>query len=189
MLDRLVLVRHGETEWSVERRHTGRTDVPLTELGRQEAARMRGTLAGFGFSAVFTSPLSRARDTAILAGLDPSIDVDLVEWDYGIYEGITTDAIRESIRDWSVWTYPIEGGESIEHVAERADRVIDRVVALDGTVALVAHAHLLRVLGARWLDLAPVEGRRFVLDTGGVSVLGWERENRVILRWNDPVTG
>ena len=189
MVDQLVLVRHGETEWSVERRHTGRTDVQLTQQGRSEATHIRDTLTRFDFTAVFSSPLSRALETAQLAGLDPAIDADLVEWDYGRYEGITTAEIRTSLPNWSVWTAPIPDGESLEEVAERTDRVIERVLPLDGTVALVAHAHLLRVLGARWLELDPVEGRRLVLDTGTMSVLGWERENRVIQRWNDPCGG
>ncbi len=188
MVDQLVLVRHGETEWSVERRHTGRTDVQLTERGRAEATQIRAALAVFDFTAVFASPLSRALDTARLAGLDPVIDDDLVEWDYGRFEGVTTAEIRASVPNWSVWTHPILDGESLDDVAARVDRVIERVVALDGTVALVAHAHLLRVLGARWLELDRVEGRRLVLDTGTVSVLGYERETRVIHRWNDPCT-
>ena len=189
MVDQLVLVRHGETEWSVERRHTGRTDIQLTQQGRSEATHIRDALTRFDFTAVFSSPLSRALETAQLAGLDPAIDADLVEWDYGRYEGITTAEIRTSLPNWSVWTAPIPDGESLEEVAERTDRVIERVLRLDGTVALVAHAHLLRVLGARWLELDPVEGRRLVLDTGTMSVLGWERENRVIQRWNDPCAG
>ncbi len=189
MVDQLVLVRHGETEWSVERRHTGRTDVQLTERGRAEAAHIRSALARFDFTAVFSSPLSRALETAQLAGLDPTIDDDLVEWDYGEFEGITTAEIRTSVPNWSVWTHAIPDGESLDDVSGRADRVIERVVALDGAVALVAHAHLLRVLGARWLELDPVEGRRLLLDTGTMSVLGWERENRVIHRWNDPCAG
>lgn len=189
MIDQLVLVRHGETEWSVERRHTGRTDVALTERGRAEATHIRSALARFDVTAVFSSPLSRAAETAQLAGLDPTIDENLVEWDYGRYEGVTTAEIRTSLPNWSVWTDPILDGESLDEVAERADRVIERVLPLDGAVALVAHAHLLRVLGARWLQLDPVEGRRLVLDTGTMSVLGWERENRVIHRWNDPCAG
>ncbi len=189
MVDQLILVRHGETEWSVERRHTGRSDVALTARGRAEATNIRGALGRFDFSAIFASPLSRAWETARLAGLDPVIDEDLVEWDYGVYEGITTAQIRTSVPGWSVWTDPIEGGESLDDVGVRVDRVIQRVLELDGTVALVAHAHLLRVLGARWLELAPVEGRRLALDTATLSILGWERENRVIHRWNDPCIG
>ncbi len=189
MVDQLILVRHGETEWSVERRHTGRTDVALTDRGRAEATHIRGALDRFDFSAVLASPLSRAWETARLAGLDPVLDADLVEWDYGVYEGITTAQIRTSVPDWSVWTDPIEGGESLDDVGIRVDRVIERVLELDGNVALVAHAHLLRVLGARWLELAPIEGRRLALDTATLSILGWERENRVVHRWNDPCIG
>lgn len=186
MVDELVLVRHGETRWSVERRHTGRTDVSLTERGRKEAENIRGALEQFDFSAVFSSPLARARETAELAGLDAVVDDDLVEWDYGIHEGITTAKIRETEPGWSVWTHPMPGGESLGEVGARVDRVISRILQLDGTVALVAHAHLLRVFGARWLELEPVEGRRLSLDTATISILGWERENRVITRWNDP---
>ena len=189
MLDQLVLLRHGETEWSVERRHTGRTDVELTERGRAEATHIRGALARFDIAAAFASPLSRTLETARLAGLDPHIDDDLVEWDYGVYEGITTADIRTSIPGWSVWTHPIPHGESLADVAVRVDRVIERVTAIDGTVVLIAHAHLLRVLGARWLELDALEGRRLALDTATLSILGWERENRVVHRWNDPFVG
>jgi probable phosphoglycerate mutase len=130
--------------------------------------------------------LSRALETARLVGLDPEIEPDLVEWDYGRYEGITTAEIRMSDPGWSVWTHPILDGESIADVGARVDRLLHRLLDVDGPIALVAHAHLLRVLGARWLGLDPVEGRRFALDTATMSILGWERENRVVLRWNDP---
>lgn len=182
----LVLVRHGETEWSSERRHTGRTDVPLTDHGRAQAQHISAAVSGFTFTRVLASPLSRAWETAVLMGLDPERDDDLVEWDYGDHEGITTAQIREETPGWSVWTHPVHGGESLDDVAGRVDRLLGRLRELDGSIALVAHAHLLRILAARWLDLPPQEGRRFALDTATLSILGWERENPVVLRWNDP---
>jgi probable phosphoglycerate mutase len=182
----IVLIRHGETEWSSTGRHTGRTDIPLTERGRRQAVEIRSAVDGWTFSHVFASPLRRAWETAELTGLSPVRDDGLLEWDYGIYEGVTTPETRETISDWSAWTHPIEDGESLENVAARADDVIERVCRFDGPIALVAHGHLLRVLGARWLGLEPVEGRRFVLDTTALCILGWERENRVVRRWNDP---
>ena len=183
---RLVLIRHGETEWSRERRHTGRSDVPLTAHGRSQARDIAGAVESFQFGHVFASPRSRAWETAQLVGLDPVEEPDLVEWDYGRYEGITTATIRETEPGWSVWTHPVHGGESIDAVGARVDALLERLSALEGDVALVAHAHLLRVLGARWLGLDAIEGRRFSLDTATISMLGWERENRVMLRWNDP---
>ncbi len=188
MTSRLVLVRHGETAWSDERRHTGRSDVPLTDNGRAQAQQIAGALKSFDVQRCFASPLARAWETAQLIGLRPERDDDLLEWDYGDFEGLTTAEIREHTAGWSVWTHPITGGESIEQVGARADRVIARVQSMDGTTALVAHSHLLRILAARWLELPPIEGRRFTLDNTTISVLGWERENRVILRWNDPAT-
>lgn len=186
MVDQLVLVRHSETAWSAARRHTGRTDVPLTVHGRSEARDLAAALDRFQFDHAFSSPLGRARETAALAGLDATVDDDLAEWDYGDYEGRTTADIRATIPQWSVWTDPIPNGESVEQVGARVDRVIERVAALDGTLALVAHAHVLRVLSARWLDLAPDAGRLFALDTATISILGWERESRAMLRWNSP---
>lgn len=182
----LILVRHGETEWSRERRHTGRTDVALTDHGRAQARHIAAAVEPFHFTHSYASPLSRALETARLVGLDPDIEPDLLEWDYGRYEGITTAEIRETDPGWSVWTHPMLGGESIDEVSGRVDRLLHRLLELDGDIALVAHAHLLRVLGARWLGLDAVEGRRFALDTATISILGWERENRVVLRWNDP---
>jgi len=182
----LVLVRHGETSWSQERKHTGRSDIPLTDNGRAQAQGIAGALRTFDIQRCFASPLSRAWETAELIGLHPDPDDDLLEWDYGDFEGLTTAEIRVTSPGWSVWTHPITGGETIEQVGARADRVIDRALAFDGMTALVAHSHLLRILAARWLELPPVEGRRFTLENSTISVLGWERENRVIARWNDP---
>ena len=183
----LILVRHGETEWSKTRHHTGRTDIPLTDRGRDQARRLSSAIATFPIVHVFASPLQRAWETAQLMGLDPTADDDLLEWDYGDYEGRTTNDIRQKIPGWSVWTHPIIGGESIDEVGARCDGLITKMLALTGTIALVAHAHILRVLGARWIEAPCVEGQRLALDTTTISLLGWERENRVIRRGNDPV--
>lgn len=183
---RLVLVRHGETAWSAVGRHTGRTDIPLTETGEAQARAARGLLEGAPIVAVATSPLVRARTTCELLDVGPAAepDPDLMEWDYGAYEGRTTADIRTEVPDWTVWTHPCPDGETAAQVAERVDRVIARVRARDGLSLVVAHGHVLRVLTARWLDLAPTAGRHFRLDTATVSLLGWERETPVILRWN-----
>lgn len=182
----LVLIRHGETEWSASGRHTGRTDIALTTHGREEARSIAAAVATIDFTHVYASPLRRAWETAELVGLTPTADDDLVEWDYGDYEGRTTADIRETIPLWSVWTDEITGGESVDEVGRRADSVITRLSTLTGPVAVVAHGHFLRIFAARWLDLPACEGRRFVLNTSTLSMLGWERENRVITRWNDP---
>jgi probable phosphoglycerate mutase len=179
------LVRHGETEWSRDGRHTGSTDVPLTPEGEAAARELRPRLAGETFGLVLTSPLERARRTAELAGFpDAETDEDLVEWRYGDYEGITTDEIRESVPDWTVWTHPCPGGEAAAEVSTRLDRVVTRARREPGDVLLVGHGHALRALAARWLDLPVTDGRLFKLDTGTVSVLGHERETAVLLHWN-----
>jgi probable phosphoglycerate mutase len=183
----LWVARHGETEWSVSGRHTGTTDLPLTERGR-DAARALGTrLAGERFDLVLTSPLARARETCRLAGFgdDAVIDPDLHEWDYGEYEGVTTDEIRETRPGWILFDDGCPGGEVAAQVGERADRVIERVRALGGGRAIAfAHGHVLRVLGARWVGLPPQDGARLLLGTATVSVLGWDRETPAIERWN-----
>lgn len=183
---RIALVRHGETEWSATGRHTGRTDIPLTERGREQARAAAPLLAGAPIVAVATSPLQRARETCALLGYgaDAVDDPDLMEWDYGAYEGITTAQIREQAPGWTVWSAPCPDGETADEVAARVDRVIERARARHGLTLVVAHGHVLRVLAARWLRLAPSEGRLFRLDTATVSLLGWERETPVILRWN-----
>jgi probable phosphoglycerate mutase len=185
----LWLIRHGETEWSLSGQHTSRTDIPLTDHGRRRAEELRDYLKGTSFNAVFVSPMQRARETCSIAGFGSQavIDDGLKEWDYGIYEGKTTAQIRAEVPDWSVWKDPIIDGESAEHVGERADGVIARSLAASpagGKVALFAHAHILRILAVRWLKLAATQGSLFVLGTGSVSVLGWERETRVIASWN-----
>ena len=186
MEQQVFLIRHGETEWSRDGRHTGRTDIPLTAEGRHRAQVIGRELEGRRFS-VWTSPLGRARETCRLAGFADvaRVDDDLREWDYGIYEGRTTPDIRRETPDWSVWLSPIVKGESLEQVAERARRVMDLVLATsDGDACLFAHAHFLRILAACWIALPPCNGRFLALDTASISVLGYERQTRVIRQWN-----
>jgi probable phosphoglycerate mutase len=179
------LVRHGETEWSRSGAHTGRTDLPLTEAGRQKAAAL-GKLLPAHFALVLTSPLQRARETCRLAGYGAAAQVEpnLREWDYGDYEGRTTAGIQKDVPAWSLWKEGPPNGETIAQVAARADAVIQRVQGADGDVALFAHGHVLRILAARWLGLAPDAGRFFALATASIGTLGYERATRVITRWN-----
>jgi broad specificity phosphatase PhoE len=183
----IVLVRHGPTEWSVSGRHTGATDVPLTEEGREAAARLRARLASYDFALVLSSPLARARETAGLAGLGDraQLDEDLREYDYGDYEGLTTDEIRERRPGWYLWSDGAPGGETPKQIGERADRVIARAMQADGDVALFAHGHVLRALGARWIELPASYAGHLALGTAAVCELGSERERRVIRLWND----
>lgn len=183
----VYLVRHGETAWSRAGKHTGLTDVPLTDAGRRQAAAIAAKLRGIRFAKVLSSPASRALETARLAGFGEVVEVDpdLHEWDYGDYEGLTTPQIREQVAGWTVWRSPVPGGESPEAIAARADRVIARVRAVRGRVLIFAHGHMLRVIAARWLDLPASEGRHFALDTATVSILGWERETPVVEHWNE----
>jgi broad specificity phosphatase PhoE len=183
----VVLVRHGETEWSRSGRHTGRTDVPLTETGRRQAELLAPRLAGRRFAAVYTSPLSRACETGRLAGLggEAQIREELVEWDYGEYEGITTEEIRKHRPDWQLWRDGCPGGEDARQVGSRADRLISELRGLGGDVALFAHGHVLRVIAARWVGLSPASGALLALATASLSVLGYERETAVIQLWND----
>jgi probable phosphoglycerate mutase len=181
----LWLVRHGETEWSRDGRHTGRTDLPLTGLGREQARAVAGPLAGHAFALVLTSPLQRARETARLAGLDDAQERDdLMEVDYGEYEGLTTAQIREGAPGWTLWRDGCPGGETVDAAGTRADRVIAEALGAGGDVVLVAHGHLLRILAARWLEQPAAFGERLKLDTARLSVLGWEREARAVARWN-----
>ncbi|MHB8794632.1 MAG: histidine phosphatase family protein [Candidatus Nanopelagicales bacterium] len=190
----LWLVRHGETEWSRDGRHTGTSDVPLTPRGESDAAAIRRELAAVSPGLVLCSPLERARATAHLAGLVPdAVDPDLVEWDYGAWEGRTTAQIRLSLGDptWVVWDHPIPPGatpgEQLTDVGVRVDRVIERclpVLATGRDCVLVAHGHVLRILTARWLGLEPVAGRLFALDPATLSALGFEHEQRVVRCWN-----
>jgi broad specificity phosphatase PhoE len=191
----LIVLRHGETEWSLAGRHTGRTDVPLTPRGEAAAAALAPMLARRRIAAVFSSPARRAARTAELAGLtDAKTDPDLWEWDYGGYEGLTTPQIREQRPGWYLWRDGIipgdaaHPGETVQQVGARVDRVLARVEPLlaDGDVVLVAHGHVLRVLTARYLQLEPADGRLFRLDTGTVSTLGGEHDEPVIESWNVP---
>ncbi len=186
----LYLVRHGETQWSRDGRHTSTTDVPLTPSGEQTARALAPTLARECFDLVLTSPRRRARHTAELAGFaDAQDEPDLAEWDYGDYEGITTPEIRETVPGWSIWTHPVPGGESADEVTTRLDRVVERVRSLEGSVLVFAHGHSLRALTARWLGLDVSEGRHFLLDTATVSVLGDDRGQSVVVRWNVAARG
>lgn len=177
-------MRHGETEWSRDGRHTSTTDLPLTPVGEEAAASLEPRLADVAFDLVLTSPRQRAVRTAELAGHpEARPDEDLVEWAYGDYEGVTSAEIRESVPDWTVWSHPAPGGESAEEVSARLDRVVARAREHERSLVF-AHGHSLRVLTARWLDQPAAEGRFFRLDTSTVSVLGYERETPVLLKWN-----
>jgi len=184
----VVLVRHGETLWSRNGKHTGRTDIPLTDEGRRQSERVGEMLRGRRFALVLASPLQRAAETCRLAGLGEVavFREELMEWDYGAYEGRTTPEIRAEVPGWSLWRDGVPEGETAADVGRRVDRVIADVRAVDGDVAVFAHGHLLRVLAVRWLGLPPTEGRLFALDPATISILGNERETPVIRRWNEP---
>lgn len=184
---RVFLIRHGETERSITRRHTGRTDIPLTEDGRRQAKRVGARLAGERFALVLASPLRRALETARLAGFGESagIEPDLVEWDYGAYDNMTAVEIRRERPGWTPWEGGFPGGETLDDLEARAERVLARIRPVEGDVALFAHGHILRVVTARWLEQPAVMAARYYLSTATVSVLGWERETSVIERWND----
>ena len=182
----LWLIRHGETAWSLSGAHTGRTDIPLTPQGEEKAAKIGDKLDGQAFDLVLVSPLERARRTCQIAGYggQAQIEPDLLEWNYGAYEGRTTAEIRKDRPDWSLFRDGVPNGETIEQVAQRARRVIARAVASGGSTALFAHGHILRILAACWLELPPDDARLFALSTASVSTLGHEHETRVITRWN-----
>jgi probable phosphoglycerate mutase len=184
---RLFVIRHGATEWSRSGQHTGHTDIPLLPDGEAQARATGELLADHEFALVLTSPLQRARRTCELVGLADQAEVEpnLIEWDYGDYEGITSAEIHQTVPGWTVWTGAVPGGETIDQVAARADAVIERALATDGDTIVFAHGHILRLLTARWCELEPAEGRRFVLDPATLCVLGWEHESRVILQWNN----
>lgn len=188
---RVVLLRHGETTWSSQRRHTSHTDLPLTPLGEAQARSAGLVLKSLDLRdpLVFTSPRLRARQTAELAGLaHAEIDDDLTEWDYGDYEGLTTVQIRETVPGWTVWTAPVPGGETAAQVGARADRVLSRVepVLSERDVVLVGHGHFSRVLIARWAEFAVTEGRRFAMSTGAISELGYDHDARTV--WGHNLT-
>ena len=183
----VVLVRHGETEWSRSGKHTGRTDVLLTARGQRQAEAIAPRLQGHRFARVLSSPLKRAVETCRLTGYGDRCEPcpDLLEWDYGAYEGRTTAEIRRTVPGWSLWRDGVPRGETADEVGHRADRVISAIRLAGGDALLFAHGHILRVLAARWLGLPPADGRLFALDTATVSVLGWEREVAVVRGWND----
>jgi probable phosphoglycerate mutase len=187
-MNEIWVVRHGETEWSRTGRHTSRTDLPLTEAGREAADGLAAPLAAHGFALVMSSPRTRARETAAAAGFgDAIVDEDLQEWDYGELEGLTTADIRArggAFDDWSIWRGPVPGGETIDEVAARAQHVLDRVEAANGDALLFGHGHFLRVFVAVALGLDGHAGERFALDAGRIGVLGAEREVRVLSLWN-----
>ena len=179
-----MLVRHGETEWSRELKHTGRTDVPLTAEGERQARRVGEALSGRRFGRVLSSPLQRALETARLAGFEPELRDELLEWDYGDYEGLRTAEVREQVPGWTVWTHPVPNGETVEEVGQRVDRLLEEIRAVEGDVLVFAHGHVLRVLAARWLELPPADGRLFALDPATLSTVGYEREQPVLRAWN-----
>jgi broad specificity phosphatase PhoE len=183
----VVLVRHGQTEWSVSGQHTGRTDIPLTDVGRLKAKQLGRRVSAWEFARVLTSPMSRAIETCRLAGLGDQAEVvdDLGEWDYGEYEGRRTVDIRDERPGWDLWVNGVPGGETVDEVGRRADHVIEAARATDGDVALFAHGHILRILGARWIELPASAGRHLALATASLSVLGWERETPVLEHWNE----
>lgn len=185
----VFVVRHGETEWSLSGQHTGTTDIPLTEHGRQVARLLQPILAKESFALVLTSPLQRARETSRLAGFGEVVKVepDLVEWNYGRYEGLTTSQIQAVAPDWVLFRDGCPGGERPEEIAARADRVIARMRAVEGSILLFAHGHVLRVLATRWLGLPPSAGQHFLLDTATLNILGYYRGVPAMKRWNAPV--
>lgn len=183
---RLVLARHGETAWSKSGQHTGRTDIPLTDLGREQAKELGAALAGRSFREVLSSPLSRASETARLAGFGTGLvtDPDLREWDYGVYEGRRRVDIARDDPGWTIWSRPIPNGESLDALGERADRVIARLLPIGGDVLVFSHGHFLRMLAARWIEMPPLAASRLELWTATLSELGWEADRRVIEIWN-----
>jgi probable phosphoglycerate mutase len=183
----LLLVRHGETEWSSSGKHTGLTDIPLTSLGEHQADELAAMVATYEVDRVLCSPLVRAVETCKRAGLLEQAEIvdAAVEWDYGVYEGIKTSETRQDIPDWSVWTHEIFEGESLEEVGARADLIIASALESSGTTAVFAHGHFLRIVGARWIGLPPSGGQHLVLDASSVCLLGHERETRAIRQWNE----
>jgi probable phosphoglycerate mutase len=186
MSQRIIVVRHGETEWSRDKRHTGRTDLPLTAEGREQALALIARLSGLSFAAVFVSPLRRARETCELAGFADRaiVDPDLVEWDYGEYEGMTGAEIQERRPGWTLFRDGVIGGETIDDVAARAERLLTRVRAIDGNVLLFGHGHQLRILTARWLDFPAAAAQHLQLATASPSTLGYEHDWTALLSWN-----
>jgi broad specificity phosphatase PhoE len=186
---KVYLLRHGETEWSLTGQHTGITDLPLTENGRLAARLLKSVLAGETFALILTSPLKRARETCELAGFGEraKVDQDLVEWNYGEYEGLTTKQIHLTRPGWSVFRDGCPGGEAPDQVALRADRVLGKVRGTDGNVALFAHGHIFRVFAARWINLPASYGEHFLLDTATLNVLGYYHDSPALKIWNAPL--
>ena len=193
MSRQLWLLRHGATEWALNGRHTGSTDLPLLPEGEAEARALGPVLSQQQFAAVFSSPLQRAQRTCELAGLGDQMQIcdDIIEWNYGDYEGITTATIRETVPDWTVWSHGCPKGENAQQVEVRCANAISTALAVpgEGDVALFAHGHILRALAGTWLGLGATGGQLLRLGTASVSILGWERETRAIQRWNAPSTG
>jgi broad specificity phosphatase PhoE len=183
---RVLIIRHGQTEWSANGKHTSATDLALTEEGRAQAEGLAAKLSGETFSLVLCSPLRRARETCELAGFGQRAEIrdDLREWEYGEYEGLTTPEIRERDPDWDLWSQGCPGGERPEQVGRRVDRMVARIRETDGDALVFAHGHVLRVLTARWLRMEPAAGARFKLAAGSIGTLGYERQTEVIERWN-----
>jgi probable phosphoglycerate mutase len=185
----IYLIRHGETEWAASGRHTGRTDIPLTQRGREQAVHLLPIFEDVSFEVILSSPLQRARQTAEIAGLVSRLEIcdDLMEWDYGDYEGLTTQEIRLQVPGWTVWTHPCPNGESGEAISQRVDRVIERIAKASGNVALFAHGHFLRLLASRWIEQSYDFGRYLQLGTSTLSILGLDRGSRLIRTWNGPL--
>ncbi len=183
----VVLLRHGQTDWTITGQHTSRTELPLTEAGKDEARSARNRLGQFTFSRVLSSPMQRAVETCQLAGLsdNPELNADLCEWNYGRYEGLTSKEIHADNPKWSLWTDGAPDGESPQQVSNRADQIIELVRETDGDVALVGHGHFTRVLGARWVNLPAAEGEGLGLSTAAICVLGYEHANPVLWHWNE----
>jgi len=188
---KVVLIRHGETEWALEGRHTSFTDLPLTEKGREEAGLLQTALKGWQFKQVFSSPLKRARETCELAGVADGVIVepDLSEWNYGRFEGLTTDQIQKEMPDWDVFEQGCPEGDSPARVSERVDRVIEKIRAIDGDVAVFSHGHLSRVFATRWINLPVEDSHMFVLDTATLNVLGAYHDAPAIVIWNAKING
>lgn len=187
MQNKIYLIRHGETEWSRSKQHTGRTDIPLTPKGEVEAKLLKNRLLDLKFKKVYTSPLKRALETCELAGYIEHAEKsdDLLEWDYGDYEGLTTQQIRQKVPHWSLFKNGVPNGETFEEIAHRADHILAIASQIPGNVALFGSGHISRVIGARWIGLSPQQAQLLALSTASVSVLGYEHEARVIECWND----
>lgn len=181
----IYLIRHGETEWSREGKHTGLTDISLTEKGEKEALTLGKRLKGIHFDHIFSSPLKRVKETCTICGFNPQIDKALLEWNYGAYEGVTSEEIYKTYPDWNIFTHGAPGGESTDDIVKRVDHFLKKIESLDGNIALFSSGHISRALTIRWLELPIQEGKRFSLSTGSLSILGYEHKNRALKLWND----